>query len=81
MKVTIKNNALLNQEIKLPLLMQYIDHPDLIVLFTARDEKTGLFLGTVIHTQTTSSYTIGNHSDSWSIASFKPFIGTITLEQ
>jgi len=76
-KVTIPEKK---QSLDFPMLM--ITKDGLIILAYHLETVTGYLWGTVISTVITMghSHGVGYHSTTWDFGSFKPYTGTITLE-
>lgn len=73
-KVTVAKQS--EKEIKFPMLME--GSMGTVVLMTSQHSGNGE--GVVVSVPTYTMQHVGKHSDKWFMRKFKPFIGSITLE-
>jgi len=68
------------EELDLPCLMVHYSGTkvDLIVLTSEIDRNKHIFSGTVVY-QNDGSWKVGSYSRTWTLSSFKPFMGEIKL--
>lgn len=73
-KVTLTKQT--EKELKFPMLME--GSMGTVVLMTGQHGGNGD--GVVVSVGTDTTHYVGKHGDSWVMRKFKPFIGSITLE-